>query len=170
MSPRGEGYARDLATWVRREQPGELVVWTSTLLRTIQTAAELGRETLPIRALDEIDAGVCDGMTYEEIAAELPDEFAARQANKLSYRYPRGESYEDVIRRLDPVIIELERQRDPVLIVAHQAVLRALYGYIKGLPLEKVPHLPIPLHTVIKVVPKAYGADEERIPLGVTSG
>ena len=170
LSRRGEGYARDLATWVRREQPGELVVWTSTLLRTIQTAAELGRETLPIRALDEIDAGVCDGMTYEEIAAELPDEFAARQANKLSYRYPRGESYEDVIRRLDPVIIELERQRDPVLIVAHQAVLRALYGYIKGLPLEKVPHLPIPLHTVIKVVPKAYGADEERIPLGVTSG
>ncbi len=165
LSPRGERYARSLAAWVDRERPGDLVVWTSTLLRTVQTAAPLDRDTLPIRALDEIDAGVCDGMTYEEIAAQLPDEYAARQADKLAYRYPRGESYEDVIGRLEPVIIELERQRDPVLIVAHQAVLRALYGYIRGLPLERVPHLPIPLHTVIELVPKAYGADESRYEL-----
>ncbi len=163
LSPRGEAYARDLAAWLAREQPGELVVWTSTLLRTVQTAAPLGRPTLQVRALDEIDAGVCDGMTYAQIEAELPEEFAARRADKLRYRYPRGESYEDVIRRLEPVIIELERQRDPVLVIAHQAVLRALYGYLQGLPREDVPHLPIPLHTVIEVVPKAYGADERRV-------
>ena len=29
-----------------------------------------------------------------------------RSADKLRYRYPRGESYEDVIARLDPVITE----------------------------------------------------------------
>jgi len=39
---------------------------------------------------------------------------------QLSYRYPRGESYVDVIQRLDTIIHELERQRDPVLIIAHQ--------------------------------------------------
>lgn len=46
----------------------------------------------------------------------MPDEFEARKIDKLRYRYPRGESYEDVIRRVEPVIVELERQRKPVLI------------------------------------------------------
>lgn len=42
-------------------------VWTSTLQRTIQTAAELPYNKLTWKSLDELDAGVCDGMTYEEI-------------------------------------------------------------------------------------------------------
>lgn len=42
-------------------------VWTSTLQRTIQTASELPYEKLTWKSLDELDAGVCDGMTYEEI-------------------------------------------------------------------------------------------------------
>ena len=32
-------------------------------------------------------------MTYEEIEEKAPEEFAARKINKLTYRYPRGESY-----------------------------------------------------------------------------
>ena len=36
-------------------------------------------------------------MTYEEIEARFPSEFYARADDKLSYRYPRGESYLDVI-------------------------------------------------------------------------
>ena len=42
-------------------------VWTSTLQRTIETAQELPYPKLTWKALDELDAGVCDGMTYEEI-------------------------------------------------------------------------------------------------------
>jgi 6-phosphofructo-2-kinase/fructose-2,6-biphosphatase 2 len=44
-----------------------LQVWTSTLQRTIQTASELLYNKLTWKSLDELDAGVCDGMTYEEI-------------------------------------------------------------------------------------------------------
>jgi Histidine phosphatase superfamily (branch 1) len=50
-------------------------------------------------------------------------------------RYPSGESYLDVIQRLEPVIIEIERERECVCVVAHQAILRALYGYFQGTPL-----------------------------------
>jgi 6-phosphofructo-2-kinase / fructose-2,6-biphosphatase 2 len=32
-----------------------------------------------------------------------------RDMNKLTYRYPGGESYEDLVARLEPVIMELER-------------------------------------------------------------
>jgi broad specificity phosphatase PhoE len=35
-------------------------------------------------------------------------------------RYPAGESYLDVIQRLEPVIIEMEREREYVVVVAHQ--------------------------------------------------
>jgi 6-phosphofructo-2-kinase / fructose-2,6-biphosphatase 2 len=67
-------------------------------------------------------------MTYEEIAAKYPDDFAARDQNKFTYRYPRGESYEDLVARLEPVIMELERQGN-VLVVSHQAVIRCLLAY-----------------------------------------
>jgi 6-phosphofructo-2-kinase / fructose-2,6-biphosphatase 3 len=36
--------------------------------------------------LDEINAGACDGMTYEEIAERMPEEFQARKKDKLRYR------------------------------------------------------------------------------------
>jgi broad specificity phosphatase PhoE len=175
-------------------------------------------------------AGVFDGLTYAQIAANRPEEFAARKADKLRYRYPSGESYMDVIQRLEPVITgarcalhssstlaahgtqhrthssmdhsvqglaeehsmlhctvpralpaggprptrraagrltpgilllaaspqasycwpphprhptavpaEVERERECVCIVAHQAVLRALYGYFMNRPLDVSP-------------------------------
>jgi 6-phosphofructo-2-kinase/fructose-2,6-biphosphatase 2 len=46
-------------------------VWTSTLKRTIQTAQELPYPKLTWKSLDELDAGVCDGMTYEEIEVRI---------------------------------------------------------------------------------------------------
>ena len=62
-------------------------------------------------------------MTYEEVQEKYPDDFKARDVNKFTYRYPMGESYEDLVARLEPVIMELERQGS-VLIVGHQSVLR----------------------------------------------
>ena len=35
-----------------------------------------------------------EGLTYEEISDRFPEEFAARDSNKLIYRYPSGESYQ----------------------------------------------------------------------------
>ena len=87
---------------------------------------------------DEIDAGECDGLTYEEISQRLPQEFSARQADKFRYRYPRGESYEDVIRRLEPVILDQARSeiRDQYLdsTKAEQRLgWRARHGLDEGL-------------------------------------
>lgn len=167
LSPRGQSFSRSLAAFMQtRRGDGEtLSVWTSTLKRTIQTAAMLPEQSASYRALDEIDAGVCDGMTYAEVRRRFPDEFAARTQDKLHYRYPRGESYSDVIMRLDPIIIELERHERPVLVIGHQGVLRALYAYLMDTPPRDCPHLPMPLHTVIELVPNAYGCTERRYPL-----
>ncbi|XP_022729168.1 6-phosphofructo-2-kinase/fructose-2,6-bisphosphatase-like isoform X2 [Durio zibethinus] len=144
LSDTGEIYAKKLANFVEKRLKSERAasIWTSTLQRTILTASPIvGFPKIQWRALDEINAGVCDGMTYEEIKKNMPEEFESRQKDKLRYRYPRGESYLDVIQRLEPVIIELERQRAPVVVIAHQAVLRALYAYFADRPLKEIPHI-----------------------------
>jgi broad specificity phosphatase PhoE len=160
----GKAYGEALARFLR-ERSRQPVVWTSTLQRTVATAASIGHEVQSLRALNEIDAGICDGWTYAEIKEQLPEEFAARARDKFRYRYPRGESYADVIQRLEPVIVELEGQRSPVLIVAHQAVIRALYGYLMGRPQDECPYLEVPLHTVIQLSPTENGYEDERFVL-----
>lgn len=166
LSERGAEYAVELGKFVREQKGSEgLVVWTSTLRRATDTAAHLGTRPITWRALDEIDAGVCDGMTYDEIRERFPEVHSARSFDKFRYRYPLGESYLDVIQRLEPIIVELERQRSPVLVIAHQAVVRALYCYLMGKPQDECPHVPVPLHTVLELTPSAYGYEEKRVPL-----
>jgi len=36
------------------------------------------------------------------------------------------------------------------------------YAYFHNQPQDELPYINIPLHTVIKLTPKAYGCDEER--------
>lgn len=38
------------------------------------------------------------------------------------------QSYEDLVQRLEPVIMELERQEN-ILVICHQAVMRCLLAY-----------------------------------------
>lgn len=163
LSARGFQYASKLPEIVR-ESAGDvnLTVWTSTLCRTQQTAESLPYKQLQWKALDELDAGVCDGMTYEEIEEKYPDDFKARDDDKYEYRYPGGESYRDVVIRLEPIIMELERQEN-ILIVTHQAVLRCIYAYFMNVPQEESPWMSIPLHTLIKLEPRAYGTEVTRI-------
>lgn len=104
-------------------------------------------------------------MTYKEIEELYPDEFKRRQMDKLAYRYPRGESYMDVTLRLEPLAHEMERTREPVLIVGHQGILRILYAYFMGLTREEAPYVNIPLNHVIELKPHAYGCRERRVCL-----
>lgn len=68
LSPRGAEYAKALPDLIKKNiGEGRLEVWTSTLQRTQQTGAFLPFEKKTWKSLDELDAGVCDGMTYEEI-------------------------------------------------------------------------------------------------------
>ena len=60
------------------------------------------------------------GMTVEEMKVKYAREFECREMDMLSYRYPRGESYLDVIQRLEPLIQEIERHKESLLIVGHE--------------------------------------------------
>ncbi|KAI5296328.1 Fructose-2,6-bisphosphatase, partial [Ascosphaera acerosa] len=173
LSPRGEAYARALPQLLRESgvPPGaKFTIWTSTLKRTGQTARHLAQETgwerLEWKALDELDSGVCDGLTYKEIEERYPEDFKARDKDKYNYRYRGGESYKDVVIRLEPIIMELERSEN-VIIVTHQAVLRCIYAYFLNMSQESSPWMEVPLHTLIKLTPRAYGTDETRIKANI---
>jgi broad specificity phosphatase PhoE len=168
-------------TKTKVSQPARL--WTSTLIRTKETAQFIKHNELEYeydngdkvswvnfrpnarRNLDELYAGLCDGMTYKEIEEVYPTEFAARQNDKLKYRYQRGESYLDVMQRLEPLALDMERVSQPVLIVCHQGILRILLAYFTGLSREDAPFVKIPLNHVTKLTPQVYGCDQEMICL-----
>lgn len=187
LSPAGVEYARRLAVFAKeviaqgedgKERPCRL--WTSTLRRTKETAQFIEHHHITAhydngdevdwiqfspqarRNLDELYAGMCDGMTYKEIEANMPAEFERRQKDKLAYRYPRGESYMDVTLRLEPLAHELERTREPILIIGHQGILRIIYAFFLGLKREDAPYVNIPLNTIIQLTPHAYGCEETR--------
>lgn len=110
-------------------------------------------------SLNEISSGTFDGMTYSEIKEKYPKEYEMRLNNKVSFRYPGGESYLDVVQRMQPIVHELERQKNDVLIVCHTAPIRMLLAYFLGKPIEEFVDEKIPMHTVFEVKPRAYGCD-----------
>ena len=173
ISERGELYARALPELVHSSvgDDRQLTIWTSTLKRTNQTArflaaSDKGYDKLEWKALDEIDSGVCDSLTYQEIADRYPEDFAARDEDKYNYRYRGGESYRDVVIRLEPIIMELERSEN-IIIVTHQAVLRCIYAYYMNVPQEQSPWMEVPLHTLIKLTPRAYHTEEQRFKANI---
>lgn len=178
LSKVGKKYAEKLGDFIKseslkwnefKERP---LVYCSTMKRAIQTAEFLSFISTPLvmKSLDEINCGIRDGLTYEEIKEKYPSEFEERSKDKLNYRYPRGESYMDVIQRIEPMIYELERRKGPVIIVGHQGMIRCLYGYFACVPINCIPNLDIPLNTVIKFVPEAYGYTEERLYIDPING
>lgn len=44
-----------------------------------------------------------------------------------------------------------------------------MYAYFLALPQEELPYIKIPLHTLIKITPMAYGCHEERYPLPIAA-
>jgi broad specificity phosphatase PhoE len=157
--PRGEGW----------------LLLTSQLCRTRMTARPIledshfvtqsGMRRTHTALLNEISAGVFDGYTAEDIRREAPDEHSARAKDKLRYRYPKGESYLDVAQRVKAVAMEIEREKRPTLVIAHQAVLRTMLAFFQGVSLEDMPRLEIPLHTVLRLTTGPHGCTVEKVPL-----
>lgn len=168
LSDNGLQYAKVLGEYVKEVKKADMKVWTSLMKRSIQTVSGISNSKEHWKALNEIDAGVCEGMTYQEIHEKYPEEFAQRDNDKYHYRYPGGESYEDLVARLEPVIMELERQED-VMVICHQAVARCLLAYFMNKPHHELPYLRVPLHTLIKLTPVAYGCEVEHIDWDISA-
>ena len=128
-------------------------IFTSTKKRTLETAEPIRISqggncvVIPIEEFDEIDAGICEGMSYEEIRETMPDIYRNRKANKYSYIYPGGEGYFSMQYRINAGIkkaLYLSRNASHVMIIAHRATNRMILSHFLYRPKEHVPYIYIP--------------------------
>lgn len=166
LSARGERYAQALASQINAMHIPDLRVLTSRLRRTIATARGVEAPQEHVAALNELNAGVCEGLSYEEMQEQYPQEFAWRDQDKLRYRYPWGESYMDTMQRVDSVIAELQEANN-VLVISHQAILRCIIGYFLDKTPEELPYMEVPLHTIIRLSSQGFNYKLEFIKLPI---
>jgi 6-phosphofructo-2-kinase len=132
----GEAFSHHLAEFVgqiQKEFP-LLSVWTSTSREVIDTTRHI-REHLTCsrkKALDGLHYGTFTGSTLESIKKDAPKEYRLLKRNRIAYRFPHGESVLDMLDRLKPVLIEMERATQPIMIVSHHTVLQILLAYFTG--------------------------------------
>lgn len=135
-------------------------IFTSNKLRTKRTAEAIAGFQhkcliISFREFDEINAGICEGMTYAEIEHQMPQVFRQRETHKYSYAYPEGESYAMMKTRIEEGIKKsffLNRGADNVMIVGHQAVNRMILSHFLYRRQEDVPYIYIPQNRFYHIV------------------
>lgn len=73
------------------------------------------------------------------------------------------QSYHDLAVRLEPIILELEREQSDLLIIAHESVLRVLFAYLMHCSTMDIPSLKFPRDEIIEIIPAAYQNEARRI-------
>lgn len=101
--------------------------------------------------MSQMNPGVCEKKTERRIRLEYPDEVEKNSRDLYHHRFPRAESYHDVAVRLEPIILELEREQNDLLIIAHESVLRVLYGYLMACNASDIPSLSFPRDEIVEV-------------------
>lgn len=66
-----------------------------------------------------------------------------------------------VIVRLEPILIELEREQEDLLIVGHASVIRCLLAYLIGLPASEIPAIEVARGDLLEVRPASYGVHSQ---------
>jgi 6-phosphofructo-2-kinase/fructose-2,6-biphosphatase 2 len=146
LTKHGVLFAKRLFTW--SECKPNLRVWTSATKRTQETVIAFP-ETEVVPKLNEINAGICENMTYQEVESLYPHIHEARNNDKYNFVYPGGESYHHLYMRVSQAISKLGNQ--PTLIVCHRAVIRMLISILCNKSAETCVDVDIPLHTVFVV-------------------
>lgn len=150
LTEKGRSQARAMAAHFRDVDIP--CIFTSTKKRSTQTAQPLLEEreectVVPLSEFDEINAGICENLTYEEIKRIYPDVHEARTKDKYNYVYPNGEGYltlKDRIYRGIKKAIFLSGKSDNIVIIGHQAVNRMILSHFLFRRTEDVPYIYIP--------------------------
>ena len=140
LIPLGEKQLEDLAAQLQAIPLAG--VYASDLYRAFRGAEIIsrGRNLTPqaVPEFREVNFGVWEGLSFEEIAAHYPQELQGRFQDLANFRIPGGESLMDVRGRALPRLNELleKHTSQAFLIVAHAGVNRVILSEALGMPLE----------------------------------
>lgn len=119
-------------------------IYSSYQKRALTTAEIVGaRYHVPVKVmegLEEMNLGLFEGHTWDEVDTLFSEEFKAWESDKRYNRAPGGESYQDLLKRaakaLEQIMEEskeeLELNKD-ILILTHGAVIMSLLTVKMGL-------------------------------------
>jgi broad specificity phosphatase PhoE len=116
-------------------------IYVSQYVRTKQTVEHIAqrKKLSPIvdRRLNEIDNGVVEGLSEQEIQQNFPDVWSAFKERDRDFQFPRGESGEEVQCRIESFMKEKQEDKEDILVVSHDGLIRLLMCYILGLPVYR---------------------------------
>ena len=138
-------------------------ILSSTMPRARQTVEW---ENMPYNVemlsnLNPLDKGDFTGQELEELAGKHPEWYNQLVADPFYTRFPGGECYGDLTSRLESVVVDIEQQVGPVLVVSHVSVLQVLVAYFRNTPVENCTSIALPLNTVLKFTPAKGGGWQE---------
>ncbi|UCF83346.1 MAG: histidine phosphatase family protein [Desulfobacteraceae bacterium] len=150
LTDRGKAQARALAKYFERKKVP--IIFTSEKKRTIQTAEPIKAlqgncAIIQFKEFNEIDSGICECMSYEEIRQKMPNVYSVRKQDKHNYIYPQGEGYVSMKKRIDMGIkkaLYLSSNSDNIMIIGHRAVNRMILSHFLYRRPEDVPYIYVP--------------------------
>ena len=151
--------------------PFPCYIMSSTMPRARQTVAWEGMpySVKMMSNLNPLDKGDFTGKELEDIAVEHPDWYEELVLNPFHTRFPGGECYGDLTSRLESVVVDIEQQVGPVLVVSHISILQVLVAYFRATPVEECTSIALPMNTVIKFTPSKGGGWQESRACAVIS-
>jgi broad specificity phosphatase PhoE len=132
LSEAGRGFARALGE--RRRNDGLAAVFTSDLARAVETAEiAFGGSGLAVR--EDRRLRECN---YGELNRRPVSEIDAERLRRIDEPFPGGESYRDVVERVQGFLDDLSPEFDGsrVLLIGHSATRWALEHLLIGTQLE----------------------------------
>ena len=105
-------------------------VYYSPLKRTVETLETLELEGIEEQRIREINFGIFTGKTYKEILELYPEESKLWVDDSYNYKMLDGESLSDVYTRLVEFLEEISKEKDNVLLVCHDCIVRLALCWI----------------------------------------
>jgi len=141
LSQLGQEQARKLRDFFAEKEIAHIYV--SAYQRTGQTIAfvaqQFGLTPVVDERLNEINIGLFEGVTQEEVQEKFPAEWQAYRERRSDLRFPEGESLGEAQKR---AVEFLEEKRElhgeeNVIAVCHDGLIRSLMCHVIGIPVYK---------------------------------
>ena len=156
MTARGVAQASETGRALSGE--GIVSIYASPLMRTMQFAGEVSRETglpvVPAPGLEELDLGELEGVTGREMRTGWPEVYAAWREDPTNVVLPKGESLAQLQERAWRSLMQIEQahQADDILVVvSHNFTIRAIVGRVLGMTLSNFHNMTLGLSSISTV-------------------
>jgi len=138
ITPQGHQDSQKLCTYFADKSIA--AIYASAYRRAQQTVEPVARllDLAPIidARLNEIDNGLLGTLSDAQIEQKFPEVWQAFKARQADFRFPEGETGEEVRARIAGFFEEKQRQHaaENILLAAHDGWMRILMCYLMGIP------------------------------------